>query len=258
MLAAATPFGFASGTRLQIRIDHLDGTIGQGIGRFRIWVTDVANPLEVDRRARKVLAIPAERTTAQADELAAVFRTTTPLLKETRDTLAARRKALADLKIPSTLVMREHVSFERPSFERVAAVLGEGRAGVCRHAACAAGHARRSAINRLGLARWLVDPNSPLVARVAVNRLWEQIFGRGLVETKRGLRLPGLAAHASGAARLAGDEFVAKKCGPGRAADDRSVGHLSPVVRCSTAALAERDPYNRLFARGPASGSKRR
>jgi hypothetical protein len=257
VLAASGPFGFPGGTRIVVTIDHLDGTIGQGIGRFRVSVTGSAGPLEgadLPARLKPVLRMPvAERSSAQAEELAAVFRTASPLLKPTRDALAAARKALTDLQIPSTLVMKERASFERPSYELRERGSFEAKGERVYAGTPAALHPMREdqPFNRLGLARWLVDERNPLVARVAVNRLWEQIFGMGLVETSEDFGTQSTPpAHPELLDWLA-TEFVAS--GWSQKALLRTIV-LSSTYRQSSVvapALVERDPYNRLFARGP-------
>ena len=108
-----------------------------------------------------------------------------------------------------------------------------------------------TADNRLGLARWLVDPNNPLVARVVVNRLWEQLFGRGLGRDQRGLRHRRARRRRIPSCSTGWRPSSSRRLEPeGAAPDDRHVGDLPAVVGV-TPALAERDPYNRLLARGP-------
>jgi hypothetical protein len=86
---------------------------------------------------------------------------------------------------------------------------------------------------------------------VAVNRLWEQIFGRGLVETSEDFGSQGSPPTHQELLDWLATEFVAKKWS--QKALLRTIV-LSAAYRQSSAvptALAERDPYNRLFARGP-------
>jgi mono/diheme cytochrome c family protein len=256
VLRAETPIGFAGGTRFTIRIEHLDGTIGQGVGRFRLSATTAADPLagaDVPARLRPILATAAAaRSKAEADELAASFRSTALDLKPTRDALTATRDRLTALKIPSTLVMKEKPSFERPSYE-----LRERGSFMARGPRMFAGtpaalHAMRSDLpaNRLGLARWLVDERNPLAARVVVNRLWEQIFGRGLVETSEDFGAQGTPPSHPELLDWLATELVARKWS--QKAIVRAIV-TSATYRQSSAVstqLAERDPYNRLLARG--------
>ena len=257
VLAAAEPFGFPAGTRLTVRIDQLDGTIGQGIGHFRLSVTTAAKPLEAadfSARLRPALEMPvADRKPAQAEEIAAAFRAASPLLKPAREALAAARKALGELQIPSTLVMKENPSFERPSYElRVrGSFAAKGERVYARTPGALHSMREDQPVNRLGLARWLVDENNPLVARVVVNRLWEQLFGRGIVETSEDFGAQGSPPTHPELLDWLATELVAK--GWSQKALIRQIV-LSSTYRQSSAVtpqLAERDPYNRLLARGP-------
>jgi len=257
VLAAEKPFGFRGGTRITVRIDHLEGTIGQGIGRLRLSVTSAADPIEgseLPARLRPVLARSAsERNKAQAEELAAFFRSTAPSLKPARDALAAARKALADLQIPSTLVMKERPTFERPSYELRERGSFTARAGRVYARTPSALHPMRDdlPVNRLGLARWLVDENNPLVARVAVNRFWEQVFGPGLVETSEDFGAQGAAPTHPELLDWLATEFIASKWS--QKAILRTIVSSSTYRQSSAVSppLGERDPYNRLLARGP-------
>ncbi len=89
----------------------------------------------------------------------------------------------ADLSIPITLIMAE-LDTPRPTH-----VLMRGAYDKKGDAVTASTPSRLPGLpdgaptNRLGLARWLVDPANPLTARVTVNRLWQSLFGTGLVRT---------------------------------------------------------------------------
>jgi hypothetical protein len=106
-------------------------------------------------------------------------------------------------------------------------------------------------MNRLTLARWLVDGNNPLTARVAVNRLWEELFGVGIVETSEDFGIQGEPPFHPELLDWLATEYVRLGW------DTKNMLRmlvLSAAYRQSSQVseeLAKRDPYNRLLARGP-------
>ena len=111
-------------------------------------------------------------------------------------------------------------------------------------------------LDRLGLARWIVDAENPLTARVAVNRLWQELFGAGIVETAEEFGSQGeppshpeLLDWLAVEYREGGWNTKAMLKLMVTSAAYRQTGAVS-------AELAERDPHNRLLARGRACGSR--
>ena len=104
--------------------------------------------------------------------------------------------------------------------------------------------------NRLGLARWLFDKQNPLTSRVYANRLWQSVFGRGLVETAEDFGTQG--AIPSHPALL--DWLAAELMGSGwdtRHLLKKMVMSASYRQDSSVSDLEkERDPYNHLLSRG--------
>ncbi|MCC7236307.1 MAG: DUF1553 domain-containing protein [Bryobacterales bacterium] len=104
--------------------------------------------------------------------------------------------------------------------------------------------------NRLGFARWLVDPGNPLTARVAVNRFWQMMFGVGLVKTVEDFGLQGEWPSHPALLDWLATEFV--RSGWDTKALLKTMV-TSAAYRQSSAAtheLLQRDPENRLLARG--------
>jgi hypothetical protein len=196
---------------------------------------------------------PAERTEAETKQLADFHRSKHHEYR----TLATRVATLAkqvdeiELTIPTTLVMEE-MAVPRPTPILVRGAYdkkGEEVAPATPSALppMAAGLPR----NRLGLARWLVDPANPLTARVTVNRLWQSVFGTGLVRTAEDLGTRGEPPSHPELLDWLATEFV--RTGWDVKAMMRLIVTSETYRQSSrfTPGLRERDPENRLLARGP-------
>jgi len=106
--------------------------------------------------------------------------------------------------------------------------------------------------NRLTFAKWFFMPGQPLTARVAVNRYWEQLFGTGIVET-----LENFGSAGEGPSHPEMLDWLALHFQNDLHWDMKAL--LRELVTSatyrqsavSTPALREKDPRNRLLARGP-------
>lgn len=106
--------------------------------------------------------------------------------------------------------------------------------------------------NRLGLAKWIIDKKNPLTARTMVNRLWEQIFGKGLVETVEDLGTQGnTPSHPHLLDWLAYQYMNEFGWSTKQLLKEVVTSSTYRQTTKMTAGLLKKDPYNKLLSRGP-------
>jgi mono/diheme cytochrome c family protein/outer membrane murein-binding lipoprotein Lpp len=197
-----------------------------------------------------------QRTAEQAATVRNYFRATQLVDDEYRSLVAeraAKRAELAELtaQIPSTMVMREREELrqtfllDRGQYTNPTTELSPGTPRVLPP------FPSEGPVDRLALARWLTAPEHPLTARVTVNRLWQSLFGTGLVKTAEDFGLQGAWPANPDLLDWLAVEFVESGW------DVKGMLRLmvtSDAYRQSSASTPElfaRDPDNQLLARGP-------
>lgn len=204
---------------------------------------------------RQALEVSADkRTQDQKDALAKYYRENVddPYKKLAAELAAAQQaRSALDASIPTTMVMeempkaRDTFILTRGQYDKPA---DKVTAGTPDFLPPIPGNIPA---NRFALARWLVSPEHPLTARVAVNRLWQQVFGSGLVKTSENFGIQGDRPSHPELLDWLAVEFMTIGW------DQKAMMKLivtSATYRQSSkesAAMHETDPENRLLSHAP-------
>jgi hypothetical protein len=187
------PLQLPPGTSLTFTIDQRHGS-QHTLGKFRISVAaglQHAQAVLTPDAVADALLIPAERrSTEQAAMLAAYYRTIDPeaakLTKKVADHAATAPKyppTLAQTLTENNTPSKTYVHI-RGDFQRHGAEVTPGTPSCLPALSDPEPRTQNpESPSRLDLARWLVDPANPLTPRVTVNRIWQHLFGRGIVAT---------------------------------------------------------------------------
>ncbi|HMJ88701.1 MAG TPA: PSD1 and planctomycete cytochrome C domain-containing protein [Candidatus Acidoferrum sp.] len=283
-LKLSEPLELKEPAALTVKLTHTDKNVGANLARFRLYVTSVEQvgpPSSLSNDLREVLLLAAnKRGNKQVAKLKEHFESIAPELKPVRDALVSAKKVEKGFydSIPSSAVMQ---AVEKPR-ETYLHLRGAylTKSEVVNPATPAVLHPFRTnePATRLTLARWIVSTNNPLTARVTVNRVWEQIFGRGIVETVEEFGKQGEPPSHPELLDWLACEFMEPTLRNDEARMTRDQGNSALDVRHSSLRqpwsfkslvktivmsstyqqssrvspeLAARDPDNRLMARGP-------
>jgi hypothetical protein len=243
------------GSKLKLVIDENSSKKNPGFASAKLSVTDqpgFTNYTQVDSQILSQLS-QNDKSENGKNLLQYYLRNLAPELDSERNQLAGLQKQLENIKPFSVPVMHElagdkrrktHLQY-RGNYADLGKEVSEAVPAVFQPAS------KPAPVNRLDLARWLVAPENPLTARVIANRFWEQIFGIGIVRTSEEFGSQGEPPSNPElldwlALALLDENWDVKKFLKllVTSASYRQSSQVTPE-------LHERDPDNRLLARGP-------
>ncbi len=258
IFVADQPITYKGGTDLLIKLTqkhggwNADDLHGNNLGRFRLSIGTGPAPESAPLPAeiRTILDVPREqRTRAQREALFSYWRAHAPEGRETNDRVEGlwrqHPEGTTQLVLNARTDRRETHLLTRGDWLKPAQEVTPGVPAILNPLPADAPP------TRLSLARWLVDPKAPTTARVFVNRVWQHYFGIGLVATPEDFGLQGEAPSHPELLDWLACEFMEHGW---------SIKHLQRLIVSSATYqqssriepdLYERDPYNRLLARGP-------
>jgi mono/diheme cytochrome c family protein len=229
-----------------------DENLVYNLGRFRLSITTapdaVADP--VPANVRKILSIPtADRTPDQQWAVFSYWRTTVPEWKDSNDRIAALWReypeGASQLVVTEREKLRETHLLTRGDFLKPAQLVTPGVPAFLNPLP------KDAPPTRLSFAKWMVAPDSPTTARSFVNREWQAWFGTGIVATTENLGTQCEPPTHPELLDWLAVEFMQSGW---------DVKHMQRLIATSavyrqaskvTPELLEKDPYNRLLARGP-------
>jgi hypothetical protein len=173
--------------RLKAERDRLSRLLD---GEQPAWERLVQNRTETPAWLKRLLGVgPGRRTALQKKRIRGHYRGLSRDWKRLVELLKETESSRDRLKPTTTLVMSELSKFRRTRIFERGDFLSPGEAveagipSAWPAVEVPSDRPLNRPLNRLDLARWLVDGRNPLTARVVINRHWAELFGRGLVET---------------------------------------------------------------------------
>ena len=214
----AKPIVFETPTQLRLRMRFNQGTHPYNLGRFQLS-SSPTRPAGADLIAVRRNALQARKKTLEAARIKSM------VMRELEKPRATHLLTRGDFLRPAELVESAVLSDLHPWPE------SEQR------------------LNRLDLARWLVDSGNPLTPRVVVNRMWQKFFGVGLVETVEDFGMQGAVPSHSRLLDWLAAEFV--ECGWSRKRIQRLMVTSATYRQTSDVRvdLQQKDPLNRFLGR---------